>query len=564
MQASGLGKLVHTKMGFIDQGPRWLSGLLLISLLGDCLPPTLRPTSFPGHGKPHVGQTPAWPSPTPFREPDPLLRTIALRCHESAMEIVVLADLYGTGALIDGTYLWLGKDLPAKGGRMLAECAAVESREGEYTILAPLTDCGTQLLLTEDLLIYRNTLVYSPVNFPDGIIRMEGTEVPVECHYGREYSASSGILVPTWLPFASTQFAEDFLQFSLKLMTGDWRSERPSNIFQLLHDIHLEASVIQGNHMPLRVFIDFCMATLVPDFNADPRYTFLENGCFNDAKLTGSGSRFMPRVQDDKLQMKLEAFTFHQDPRRSIYITCLLTAEPVARSVDSVKRACSFVDGRWSSAAGLHHLCGSCGDSTGPSHPGYPGSKASSMGMWKRGTDVGTAMEKTMTLGPLVVLAAEQMGSLVRPAAEHSGTSVDTQAIIAVAGSAVDPLAVMTEAGALVDTTEMLTAELGSAVEGQAIFAQVEVPGNSTLPRTRQSGTSVDTQAIMAEAGSAVDPSADITEASALVDNLEMLAAELGSAFVEEPAILVKVEALDNSASPGPSSWANLWMPLLY
>ena len=38
----------------------------------------------------------------------------------------------------------------------------------------------------------------------------------------------------------------------------------------------------------------------------------LVSRCLVDAKLTGSTSRFLPRVQADKLQFQLEAFVFQQ------------------------------------------------------------------------------------------------------------------------------------------------------------------------------------------------------------------------------------------------------------
>ncbi|KAL0197772.1 hypothetical protein M9458_006312, partial [Cirrhinus mrigala] len=90
--------------------------------------------------------------------------------------------------------------------------------------------------------------------------------------------------------------------------------ERPSNQYYLGDFINIEASVRSYNHVPLRVFVDSCVATSVPDTNAIPRYAFIENnGCLVDAKLTGSGSRFMQRTQIDKLQFQLEAFRFQQE-----------------------------------------------------------------------------------------------------------------------------------------------------------------------------------------------------------------------------------------------------------
>lgn len=61
------------------------------------------------------------------------------------------------------------------------------------------------------------------------------------------------------------------------LLVDDWISERPSNQYYLGELINIEASVLQFNHVPLRVLVDGCVATTVPDANSVPRYSFIEN-----------------------------------------------------------------------------------------------------------------------------------------------------------------------------------------------------------------------------------------------------------------------------------------------
>ena len=39
-----------------------------------------------------------------------------------------------------------------------------------------------------------------------------------------------------------------------------------------------EVSVQQFHHVPLRVMVDRCVATVVPNIDTVPRYVFLENG----------------------------------------------------------------------------------------------------------------------------------------------------------------------------------------------------------------------------------------------------------------------------------------------
>lgn len=41
--------------------------------------------------------------------------------------------------------------------------------------------------------------------------------------------------------------------------------------------MHIEASVLQGHHVPLRVYVDSCVATLTPNPNSYPSYSFINN-----------------------------------------------------------------------------------------------------------------------------------------------------------------------------------------------------------------------------------------------------------------------------------------------
>lgn len=56
----------------------------------------------------------------------------------------------------------------------------------------------------------------------------------------------------------------------------DWRTERLSNGVQLGESLHLQADVMAGGHIPLRLFVDDCVATLSPDRNSSPRYALID------------------------------------------------------------------------------------------------------------------------------------------------------------------------------------------------------------------------------------------------------------------------------------------------
>uniref|UniRef100_A0A4W5JC97 ZP-C domain-containing protein n=1 Tax=Hucho hucho TaxID=62062 RepID=A0A4W5JC97_9TELE len=149
----------------------------------------------------------------------------------------------------------------------------------------------------------------------------------------RKHNVTSSALKPTWVPFASTKVAEH-----VSSLSDDWQFERPSSVYFLGHVMSIAASIIQAHHTTLHVYVDSCVATLAPEMASEPRYSFIENR---------SKSHFLQQTQDDKLQLQLEAFRFHQDERSSHFLNWGLVIFPL----------------RWVSAGGDDLVCDCC-DST--------------------------------------------------------------------------------------------------------------------------------------------------------------------------------------------------------
>uniref|UniRef100_A0A3Q4GTW5 Zona pellucida sperm-binding protein 3 n=1 Tax=Neolamprologus brichardi TaxID=32507 RepID=A0A3Q4GTW5_NEOBR len=280
------------------------------------------------------------------------VNTVGVICHPDSLEVVIKADMFAIGAPVNSDDLRLGVEDSD-------DCRAAAASKDEYRIHAGLADCGTKHMMNDECLVYTNLLIYAPVASPHGVIRMEEAVIPIECHYERKYSLSSSPLQPAWVPFTSRQIAEERLEFDLKLMTDDWQHERGVNVFYLGEPISIEASVRVGHHAGLRVFMSSCVATLHPDVNTQPRYSFIENGCLVDSRLPGSRDFFLPRAQDEKLHLVIDAFRFHNADKGEVYITCHLTAVPV-NDAESTNKACTFINERWRSADGNDYLCGQC------------------------------------------------------------------------------------------------------------------------------------------------------------------------------------------------------------
>ncbi|KAM8850589.1 zona pellucida sperm-binding protein 3-like [Spinachia spinachia] len=309
-------------------------------------PPNLRGSRF---GPPQLPASQQQQSAQP--------RPVVVNCHPNSMRVVVQADMFDMGIQVDGRHLRLGSDSMREG----STCGAVPSGEAEFTIQASLRDCGARLSSTKEKIIYSNVLVYSPEPSAAGLLRLAAATIPVQCHYEKRYAVAALSLHPTWISSVSSLSAEDHFAFNLLVMSDDWQFQRGSFSFFLGDPIHFEISASIGNHVPLRVYVDNCVATATPDAQDTLRYDFIENnGCLADTHLTNSSSHFLPRVEDHKLRFQLEAFRFYHESNNEVYITCNLKAVPVESSVNSQNRACSLIENRWRSVDGNDQACRSC------------------------------------------------------------------------------------------------------------------------------------------------------------------------------------------------------------
>nr|XP_029134787.1 zona pellucida sperm-binding protein 3-like isoform X2 [Labrus bergylta] len=277
--------------------------------------------------------------------------SVAARCGEGKVTLEVKQNFLGNGQLIRPSDLTLGG------------CAAVNTAGHILQFQAELHSCGSKLMMTDDALIYSFSLLYAPKPIGNTfILKTNHAEVVIQCHYKRRHYVSSAALRPTWTTFASEVMAEQQLHFSLRLMTEDWQAQRSSSV-HFLDVMHIQAAVLRGHHVPLRVYADSCVATVTPDPDSQPRYPFISNhGCFGDAKLAEAKSYFMQQSQEDKLHFQLKAFRFHRDQRNSLYITCHLKATTISVPVNLQHKACSFLTEaqRWVASSGDNKVCDCC------------------------------------------------------------------------------------------------------------------------------------------------------------------------------------------------------------
>uniref|UniRef100_A0A8B9IMX3 Zona pellucida sperm-binding protein 3 n=1 Tax=Anser cygnoides TaxID=8845 RepID=A0A8B9IMX3_ANSCY len=360
-------------------------------------------------GAPAVGQPPnfspwAWVDVSQLQAAAPL-HPVAVQCQEAQMVLTVHRDLFGTGRLVRAGDLTLGT----------ASCPATAQNAAEnvVTFVAGLHECGSTLRVTPDALIYSTTLNYSPVHAGNPIIiRTSPAVVPIECHYPRRENVSSNAIRPTWAPFSSTLSAEERLVFSLRLMNEDWSAERPFTGFQLGDILNIQAEVSTESHVPLRLFVDSCVAALSPDGDSSPHYTIIDfNGCLVDGRLDDTSSAFItPRPQEDMLRFRIDVFRFAGDTRNLIYITCHLKVTPADQAPDPQNKACSFNKARntWVPVEGTRDICSCC--ETGNCEPPALSRRLNPLERWpgrrfRRDAPEGKEIEADVVIGPVLLSA---------------------------------------------------------------------------------------------------------------------------------------------------------------
>ncbi|XP_066485267.1 zona pellucida sperm-binding protein 3-like [Tiliqua scincoides] len=272
------------------------------------------------------------------------------------MVVMVHRDLFGTGHLVQVAELSLGPKA----------CSYTSlSISGKVIIFeVGLHECGIKLQMTPDSLNYHTSLHYNPRLASNPIIvRNSPAEIPIVCRFPRKDNVSSHAIEPTWMPFSLTMSAEGKLQFSLRLMTDDWSAERTSRGYQLGDELHVQADIYSDNHIPLRLYVDSCMATQTPDSDSTPRYTILDyHGCLVDGREHDVASAFrIPRPRPETLQFSVDAFRFTGDSSL-IYIVCSLKVAGVDKEPDRLSKACSYSTPRnsWIPVEGSKDICNCC------------------------------------------------------------------------------------------------------------------------------------------------------------------------------------------------------------
>nr|DBA13856.1 TPA: hypothetical protein GDO54_004888 [Pyxicephalus adspersus] len=285
----------------------------------------------------------------------PSWRPVSIVCMEDVMIVTIQKNLYGNGKLIKASDLTLGP----------AQCKPSSETSDTVIFQNNLQDCGTQIQTNDDFLMYITSIAYKPTPFRNvPIIRTSSANIGVQCYYPRHGNVSSEPIKPTWKPFSSTLTYNNTLSFALYLMNEDWSGPSVSTIVPLGRSLYIEASVNVENHVPMRIYVDSCLALLSPDPNSNPRYELINNyGCLVDGQQDDSSSTFISqRPEPNKLRFEIDSFRFLDYDQPTIYIYCSLKAVSLDQTPDATNKACSFskTGNLWTPVDGAANICSCC------------------------------------------------------------------------------------------------------------------------------------------------------------------------------------------------------------
>nr|XP_020648061.1 zona pellucida sperm-binding protein 3-like [Pogona vitticeps] len=252
--------------------------------------------------------------------------SVSVSCGTSHLAITVPVDLFGPGVVVGAEELILGSG------------CGVTAVQGNLLLLEyPLFACGATRKILPGSIHYRNILHYTPSG-ANGVIRASHFSHPIDCFYPRSWNVSSLGLQPTWIPFTSTVMSRQRLDFALEVYDSSWSQPVSDPTYYLGDLVNVQASVRKGNHVPLKIYVDECVAR--PSAESSVKYEVITNhGCLVDGQQ--SGSHFLATQEDGVLRFQLDTFTFIGASNNQIYLICHLKAVAVG-SADRRNKACSY------------------------------------------------------------------------------------------------------------------------------------------------------------------------------------------------------------------------------
>ncbi|XP_029430708.1 zona pellucida sperm-binding protein 3-like [Rhinatrema bivittatum] len=313
--------------------------------------------------------------------------SVSLSCGSSRLVLRVAVDLFGNGVLVRPEELVLGR-----------KCPVTQQHPDHFLFDYLLQDCSAVRQFLQNSIHYKNQLHYRPIH-TGGIQRANAISVPVSCSYPRTGNTSSLGVQPTWDPFRSTYYGRGQLDFALQLFDSTWSAPQ-QNVHYFFGDLlNIQASVAALHHMPLKIYVDECVAR--PSMDSTLKYEVVtDHGCLVDG--VQGRSRFVSPRGDRFLRFQLDAFTFAGVPDTQIFLLCQLKVvkADTAMTQPQLNKACSYHSAHaafYSEEPGED--CSCCASATG--------CRATGSRRRRQLAQKDSPWEANISLGPISIMQAE-------------------------------------------------------------------------------------------------------------------------------------------------------------
>ncbi|XP_062337309.1 zona pellucida glycoprotein 3f, tandem duplicate 2 [Osmerus eperlanus] len=204
---------------------------------------------------------------------------------------------------------------------------------GEAIFIYSLNDCKFKRLLTGNRVIYTNQLTYRPYGKPEPAV----FTYQIKCVYN-----GSEELDPRFLQSAyGSVKGNGELVFHMGLLNENLTAMARTNVILRGSFIPIWAAVEQGDHQPLLLLMDECVAALTAELQPETQvYPIITNhGCLVDGKA--ERSKFLSRYHSSAIVLYLNSFKF--DMGQEVYIHCNLVAwDP--EELNESRKACHYVE----------------------------------------------------------------------------------------------------------------------------------------------------------------------------------------------------------------------------
>ncbi|XP_003977163.2 zona pellucida sperm-binding protein 3d.2 [Takifugu rubripes] len=267
---------------------------------------------------------------------------VKVSCREKTMVVRVHRSILGSGP-----------HLHVK----LGTCHANEYSKDYLYFEYDIGMCGTKRTVTNNQVVYINTLKYDVPKIQGPIRRAVSFTMSVACYFNRYLYTYKIGYTPKMEIQKVFKPLKNVVQFILTPLNAQWERLSPPGQYVLGMPMYFqaEASPISQNE---RLYIHLCYATPEKSYSSSPQFPVVNNsGCMVESK--DNHSRFI-LYKNNIVRFSVDAFLFKGISHKRLYMHCSMSVDystptPTAKSCNYDSHT-----GRWVELHGSESVCTCC------------------------------------------------------------------------------------------------------------------------------------------------------------------------------------------------------------